>query len=86
MYFVGYRTGLHKTYLLYNILTIYQGSVECEPKMICDRIVRYFRTCMFVQLHSYVWGRMLRRGCIGREQNTAHSVLENRDKVSIGML
>lgn len=38
-------------------------------KMICDWIVWYFHTCMFVQLHSYVWGRMLRRGCTGREQN-----------------
>jgi hypothetical protein len=43
--------------------------MACEMKMICDWIVWYFRTCMFVQLHNYVWGRMLRRGCTGREQN-----------------
>jgi len=70
MYFVGYHTSFTKhIYTLYNILTINQGSMECEMKMICHWIVWYFLTCMFVQLHNYVWGRMLRRGCTGREQN-----------------
>jgi hypothetical protein len=61
---------------VHNILTVNQSSVEWELKMICDWILRYFRTCRLVQLHSIRVGMPagmnapMFRCFTGHEQNT----------------